>query len=446
MKRIWIKGGTLVNEGKIFRGSLVIEGEKIAEVLQEGEIPAAPYEEEIDACGGYILPGVIDDHVHFRDPGLTYKADMYTESRAAVAGGVTSFMDMPNTDPQTTTLEALEDKFREAAGKSLINYSFYFGATNDNYELLPELEREKVCGVKLFMGSSTGNMLVDNRESLLRIFEKSNHIIAVHCEDQHIIAENTAYLKNLYGENMPVAMHPRIRSVEACYESSKLAVELAKETGARLHLLHITTGKELELLEDKPIGDKKITAEVCIPHLVFTSYDYEKYGARIKCNPAVKSAPNREALWQALPTDLIDVVATDHAPHLLSEKEGGALKAVSGMPMIQFSLLSMLELVSRGVISLDKVVEKMCHNPARLFGIREKGFLRRGWDADVAIVSPYAGWELTAGDSLSKCGWCPLEGETFYWRVNKTWVNGSLVYNEGAIDTAYRGRALAFDR
>ncbi|MCD8261088.1 MAG: dihydroorotase [Bacteroides sp.] len=446
MKRIWIKGGTLVNEGETFRGSLVIEGEKIAEVLQEGEIPAAPCEEEINACGGYILPGVIDDHVHFRDPGLTYKADMHTESQAAVAGGVTSFMDMPNTDPQTTTLEALKDKFREAAGKSLINYSFYFGATNNNYELLPELEREKVCGVKLFMGSSTGNMLVDNRESLLRIFEKSNHIIAVHCENQYIIDENTAYLKNLYGENMPVAMHPRIRSVEACYESSKVAVELAKETGSRLHLLHITTGKELELLEDKPIGDKKITAEVCIPHLVFTSYDYEKYGARIKCNPAVKSAPNREALWQALPTDLIDVVATDHAPHLLSEKEGGALKAVSGMPMIQFSLLSMLELASRGISSLENVVEKMCHNPARLFGIRKKGFLRRGWDADVVIVSPNMGWELTAGDILSKCGWSPLEGETFHWKVNKTWVNGSLVYNEGAIDTAYRGQPLSFDR
>ena len=348
MKRTYIHNARIVNEGQTFEGAIVIENEVIAEVLKAGEIPASPCDEIIDAEGLYLIPGVIDDHVHFRDPGLTHKADMYTESMAAAAGGVTSYMDMPNTNPLTTTLEALENKFQDAATKSIVNYSFYFGATNDNADLMPKLDKQKVCGVKLFMGSSTGNMLVDQMDTLKNIFANAGMLIATHCEDQQIISANTAAYKEKYGEDPDVKYHPEIRNEEACYRSSALAVQMAKETGARLHIMHISTAKELELLENKPIEEKNITAEACVSHLFFCDEDYEKFGARIKCNPAIKTKKDRDALRQALTSNLIDVIGTDHAPHLLSEKQGGALKAVSGMPTLQFSLIAVMELVHEG--------------------------------------------------------------------------------------------------
>ena len=446
MKRTYIHNARIVNEGQTFEGAIVIENEVIAEVLKAGETPASPCDETIDAKGLYLIPGVIDDHVHFRDPGLTHKADMYTESMAAAAGGVTSYMDMPNTNPLTTTLEALDDKFLDAATKSIVNYSFYFGATNDNADLMPKLDKQKVCGVKLFMGSSTGNMLVDQMDTLKNIFANAGMLIATHCEDQQIISANTAAYKEKYGEDPDVKYHPEIRNEEACYRSSALAVQMAKETGARLHIMHISTAKELELLENKPIEEKNITAEACVSHLFFCDEDYEKFGARIKCNPAIKTKKDRDALRQALTGNLIDVIGTDHAPHLLSEKQGGALKAVSGMPTLQFSLLSVMELVHQGLLSIEQLVQKMCHAPASLYQMEKRGYIRPGYKADLVLLNPAHEWTVTNDCILSKCGWSPMEGQTFHSKVERTFVNGHQVYADNQVDTNHRGQALTFCR
>ena len=447
MKRTLIHNATIINEGTRKQGSLVLANGNIAEILTDGRPLSAPCDETIDATGCFLLPGVIDDHVHFRDPGLTHKADIFSESRAAAAGGVTSIMDMPNTNPPTVTLDALEQKQQLLAEKCIVNHSCYFGATNDNYDLFPQLDKTRVCGIKLFMGSSTGNMLVDRMDSLRRIFGGTDMLIAAHCEDQDIIRRNTEKYKAEYGEGeqIPVSKHPNIRSTQACYASSKLAVQLATEAGARLHVLHISTAKELPLFSDTPLDEhKKITAEACVAHLLFEQKDYKTLAACIKCNPAIKRKADRDALRQAIATPRIDVIATDHAPHLLTEKAGGALRATSGMPMVQFSLVSMLQLMEEGVLSLETIVEKMCHNPARLFRIEDRGFIREGYRADLVLVRPER-WQLTRESILSKCGWSPLEGRTFDWRVMKTFINGHQVYDHtNGVDDAYRGEALRF--
>lgn len=437
-----IKNATLAENGQVV--DVEIADERIVTI---GKVSATDAE-VIDATGLLLLPGVIDDHVHFRDPGLTHKADMHTESCAAAAGGVTSYLEMPNTTPQTTTIEALNDKFEDAARKSVVNYSFFFGATNDNADVLPTLDVHHIPGVKLFMGSSTGNMLVDKREALLKVFGNTPSCMPVmaHCEEMSIINENTAAIKAAHGDDPDVSYHPVIRNAQACYESSKLAVEMAKKADARLHIAHITTAMELDLLEDKPLSaDKKITGEVCIPHLIFNDSDYNTLGNRIKCNPAVKTASDQEALLAALKnTDKLDVVGTDHAPHLLSEKQGGCLKAVSGMPMVQFSLVTMLDLAKEGKITYTDVVKRMCQMPATLFGINNRGYIKEGNYADLVLVNPATEWTLRADDILSKCKWSPLEGHTFHHKVQYTICNGHLVYKNGIVDESYRGKPLSF--
>ena len=444
MKRTLIKDATIINEGRSFTGSVIIEDDKIAKVIEGTVTTEDAYTEIIDAKGKYLIPGVIDDHVHFREPGLTQKADITSESRAAAAGGVTSFMDMPNTMPQTTDLDALNAKFQLGAEKSLINYSFYFGATNTNSDLLSQLDPHRVCGVKLFMGSSTGNMLVDRKESLMKVFGGTDLLIAAHCEDPVIIAQNTRIAKEKYGDDPDIIYHPMIRSEEACYASSALAVELAEKAGARLHILHISTAKELDLFKNVPIKEKKITAEACVAHLIFDDTCYKDFGTRIKCNPAVKTVIDRALLLNAITENRIDVVATDHAPHLLSDKEGGALRATSGMPMIQFSLVSMLELANPKVFTKEQVVQKMCHAPAELFQIHNRGYIREGYQADLVIVNPDAEWKLTNDKILSKCGWSPLEGTKLSHKVERTFVNGHTVCSDGQLDNSYRGQELRF--
>lgn len=444
MKTLLIKNATLVNEGKSLKGSLLIKGERIDKIVfGSDDFPDA--DEVINAEGLLLLPGVIDDHVHFRDPGLTHKGDIPSESRAAAAGGVTSYMDMPNTVPQTTTLEALEAKFDHAAETSLVNYSFYFGATNDNTALLAKLDRTRVCGVKLFMGSSTGNMLVDKRESLVRIFGSTELLIAAHCEDSARIAANAARIRATHGEDPDIRFHPVIRDTEACYASTSLAVELAEQARARLHVLHLTTQRELALFTTDALSAKRITAEACLAHLLFSDEDYKTQGSRIKCNPAIKSQSDREALRNAVKQGRIDVVGTDHAPHLLSEKQGGALKAVSGMPLLQFSLIGMLQLCKEGVFSYEEVIQKMCHAPAILYQIEGRGFLREGYQADLVLVDPQHPWQLSSEQIRSKCGWSPLEGSWFSHRVLRTFVNGHTVFNEGEMDESFRGSALRFN-
>ena len=436
-----VKGGTIVNEGRTFNGSLVIEDERITRIIEGNHTPEASYDEVIDASGCFVLPGVIDDHVHFREPGLTEKADMESESRAAAAGGVTTYFDMPNTVPQTTTLEALEEKFALAATKSHVNYSFFFGATNDNASLFPQLDIHRIPGIKLFMGSSTGNMLVDRREALECIFSTAPLPIMAHCEDTDIINRNMAEARQRYGDDPQVTHHPEIRSEEACYESSRLAVELAVKHHARLHIAHLTTAKELDLLSTSP---DNITAEATVAHLYFSDRDYQDLGTRIKCNPAIKTEHDREALREALNDGRIAVIGTDHAPHLLSQKEGGCARAASGMPMIQFSLVTMLELVDQGVLPLERLVELMCHNPARLFEVRQRGFIREGYQADIVIVRPDTGWIVTKDCIQSRCGWSPMEGHMYLWRVERTLCNGHTVYEQGRVDTSYVGQSVAF--
>ena len=450
--RTIVQGGTIVNEGKTFDGTIVIEGGKITQIIQGHTYPEVSSDEIIDASGCFVLPGIIDDHVHFREPGLTEKADIDTESRAAAAGGVTTYFDMPNTVPQTTTLEALEDKFALAAQKSHVNYSFFFGATNDNVSLFDKLDPHRIPGIKLFMGSSTGNMLVDRREALEQLFSSSELPIMAHCEDTAIINRNMARAKEQYGDDPKVIHHPEIRSEEACYESTRLAVELAQKYDARLHIAHLTTAKELDLIPTShfsylsPLTShlSNITAETTVSHLYFCDRDYASLGTRIKCNPAIKTERDREALQQALTDGRITVIGTDHAPHLLSQKEGGCAKAASGMPMIQFSLVTMLELVDQGVLTIERLVELMCHNPARLFEVRQRGFLREGYQADIVLVRPNAGWTVTKDVIQSCCGWSPMENHMYLWRVERTICNGHTVYHQGRVDTSYIGQPVLF--
>lgn len=444
-RRICIKNATIVGEGHRFVGSLVTEDHRIAEIVEGQDVePSVPADEIINAEGCYLLPGVIDTHVHFREPGLTHKADIESESRAAAAGGVTTFLDMPNNTPQTTTIEALRDKLELAYNKSHVNFGFYIGATNSNLSEIMHINPRKVCGIKLFMGASTGNMLVDNPDSLRDIFECAKMPIVAHCEDTAAICKNMERIKELYGEDPDVALHAVIRNEDVCYKSSSTAAKLAAETGARLHIAHISTAKELQLI--KP-SRPNITAEACVPHLLFCDEDYARLGSRIKCNPAIKSRKDREALRKALTSGKIFTVGTDHAPHLLREKAGGCIKAVSGMPMIQFSLISMLELTEQNILSIEQVVELMCHNPARLFDIENRGFLREGYVADLTLVRPKAYWTLTPNRIESKCGWSPLEGHTFHWQVEKTFCNGFMIYNQGHItNTDFHGQAVTYIR
>ena len=447
--RTLISNPTIVNNGEQFQGSIVVNNGKIVEILRGDELPRAECDEIIEATGLYLIPGVIDDHVHFREPGLTHKATMASESRAAAAGGVTSFMEMPNTSPQTTTLEALKEKYRIAANDSVINYSFFFGATNSNVADFAKLNPKNICGIKLFMGSSTGNMLVDKKEELEKIFKEAERLglpVAVHCEESSIIAANTAAIKEREGDDPDVRFHPAIRSEEACYQSTASAVELAKRFGTRLHVMHISTAKELELLTAAEPEGKKITAEVTPAHLTFCDADYATLGTRIKCNPAIKGADDRAALRRAVSEGKIDLIGTDHAPHLPEDKRGGALKAASGMPSIQFSLLAMLRLVDGNEISIETLVEKMCHAPARIFDINKRGFIEKGFHADFVLLNPHKPHTVTAADIISKCGWSPFEGDTFDWAVEQTWVNGECVYRNGAINEEVRGKALKFNR
>ena len=442
MMRTLIKNGTIVNEGRSFLGDLVVDGEQIEEIY-EGKAPRGIYDQVIDASGCFVLPGVIDDHVHFREPGLTRKADIESESRAAAFGGVTSYFEMPNTNPQTTTLEALKNKFALGAQKSHVNYSFFFGATNDNVDLLDRLDVHRIPGIKLFMGSSTGNMLVDKYESLQQIFVKAKKMglpVMTHCEDTDIINRNMAAYQKKYGEDPDVKFHPEIRSVEACYESSSLAVKLAKESGAHLHIAHVTTARELEFFGK----DKNITGEAVIAHLYFSDEDYADKKAFIKCNPAIKTVNDRKALREALADGRISVVGTDHAPHEWKDKQGGCAKAASGMPMVQFSLVSMLELVDKGVLSIERMVEVMSHHPAKLFHVDKRGFLRPGYQADIVIVRPHTAWTVQKEIIQSKCGWSPMEGHEYQWQVEQTICNGHLIYNKGEFDEAYRGEELTF--
>ena len=445
MKRIWIKNAVIVNEGRQFKGSVVTEDETIYRIIEGDAAPECDINETIDAKGCFLLPGVIDDHVHFRDPGLTHKADMATETAAAAAGGVTSFMDMPNCNPQTTTIEALENKFADAATKCVVNYSFYFGATNNNADQLKNLDKTHVCGVKLFMGASTGNMLVDRMEALKKIFSEAGMLIATHCEDQTVISRNTAEVKEKYGEDADISLHPVIRSEEACYACSSEAVELATKVGARLHLLHLSTGKEVTLLDNRlPLAEKKITGEVCVHHLWFHDGDYALFGNRIKWNPSIKTIEDRQALRDAVNNNKIDIIATDHAPHLLSEKEGSCLKAASGGPLIQHSLIVMLELAMEGRFTYEKVVEKMAHMPAELYHIDRRGYIRPGYYADLVLVDPNQTWTVAKENILYKCGWSPFEGYTFHHGVWKTFVNGQLAYTDGRVNDSVRGMEVRY--
>ncbi|MDR0961347.1 MAG: dihydroorotase [Mediterranea sp.] len=447
MKKTLIQNATLVNEGRTAQGSVLIIGDYIGAVWTDAEIPNnIRYDEVIDATGCYLLPGVIDDHVHFREPGLTRKGDIFTESRAAAAGGVTSIMDMPNTSPPTVTFDALEAKQELLAERCLVNHSCYFGATMNNYDLFRRLDRTRVCGIKLFMGSSTGNMLVSGKTVLQQIFRHTEDmLLAVHCEDQRVIKRNIDYYCSRYGytDDMPITRHPSLRSVNACYDSSQLAVRLASENGTRLHLLHLTTDKEVQMLRQHT-DRTRISAEVCVGHLLFTANDYATLGSRIKVNPAIKRARHRIALLDAVKDDIVDVIGTDHAPHLLADKQGGALKAASGMPIIQFSLVSMLELTDKHILPIETVVEKMCHAPARLFHIANRGFIRETYYADLVLVRRSDPWQVTHDNILSKCGWSPLEGHTFHWEVVSTFVNGNRVYHQGKINKTHRGISLRF--
>jgi len=459
-----LQNATIVNDGKIFTGDVLVEGEKIVSVTpsghlpyprplpnKEGEFPASRIPDPgsrilvIDATGKYLLPGIIDDQVHFRDPGLTAKGDLYTESRAAVAGGVTSFMDMPNTEPKTTTLKLLEEKFDIAAGKSLANYTFFFGATNDNLKELRELDPRNVCGVKVFLGASTGNMLVNQESALRGIFSHSPVLIAIHSEDEGIIQANIRMFREKYGEDVPMEAHPLIRSAEACLRSTSRAVALARACGSRLHILHLSTGLELALLDNGlPLSEKKITGEVCVHHLWFNDSDYQRLGAKIKWNPAIKTKEDQQALLEGVLDGTIDLIATDHAPHLPEEKANPYFSCPSGGPLIQHSLVAMLELHLRGKIPLEMIVRKMAHNPADLFRIRGRGYIREGYFADLVLVDMQAPWKVTHENILYKCGWSPFEGDTFRSSVVSTWVNGHRVYHEGNFDETRKGQRLFF--
>jgi dihydroorotase len=446
MKSVLIKNAKIVNEGTIFEGDVLIENEFIVEIAETISAKSSSTK-IINAEGNYLIPGAIDDQVHFREPGLTHKGDIASESRAAVAGGITSFIEMPNTNPQATTIELLEDKFKIASEKSIANYSFMFGGTNDNLDEILKVNPKTVAGLKLFLGSSTGNMLVDNDEVLEKIFASTPLLIAVHCEDETTIKNNLAKYKEEYGDDIPMKFHHLIRSEEACYLSSSKAIELAKKTGARLHVFHLSTAKEMKLFTNKiPLEEKKITAEACIHHLWFTNEDYDKKGSLIKWNPAVKTQADKDALWEALLDDRIDVIATDHAPHTLEEKKNPYTSAPSGGPLVQHAVVAMFEAFHQGKISVEKIVEKMAHNPAKIFKINNRGFIKEGYYADLAIVNAGLPWSVKKENILYKCGWSPFEGYTFKSRITHTFVNGELVYNNFKVKDVHPGMRLEFDR
>ncbi len=440
-----IKGATIVNENKTFKGDVFIENEEIKEIASA--INVADNVKIINAEGKYLIPGFIDDQVHFREPGLTHKANIETESRAAAAGGITTFIEQPNTVPQATNQKLLEDKFQIASKSSYVNYSFMFGGTNDNLEELLKTDPKTVAGIKLFLGSSTGNMLVDDVEVLEKIFSSTKMIISLHCEDEATIRKNTATYKEKFGDDIPIKYHPVIRSEEACYISSSKAIELAKKTGARIHIFHVSTAKETHLFRnDIPLEEKQITAEVCVHHLWFDDKDYDEKGTFIKWNPAVKTEQDRLGLWEALLDDRIDVLATDHAPHTLEEKNNVYTKAPSGGPLVQHAVLAILEKVKEGVIPIEKAVEKMSHNPAKLFQIEKRGFIKEGYFADLVLIDPKQSQTVTKENVLYKCGWSPFEGTTFSSTITHTFVNGNLIYNEGVFNNDIKGKRLTFNR
>ncbi|MEY4834102.1 MAG: Dihydroorotase [Bacteroidota bacterium] len=446
MSTFLIKNARIVNEGSVFEGDVLIENEIIRQIAEN--ISAKSSEcIIIDAEGSFLIPGVIDDQVHFREPGLTHKGDIASESKAAVAGGITSFIEQPNTVPNAVTQELLEDKYQIASKTSHANYSFMMGGTNDNLEEILKTNPKNVAGLKLFLGSSTGDMLVDSSASLEKIFSNSKLLIAVHSEDETIVKNNLAKYKEIYGDDIPVEKHPEIRSVAACYESTVRVIELAKKTGARLHVFHISTAKELDLFTNKiPLEKKQITAEVCIHHLWFTDADYETKGSLIKWNPAVKSQEDKDALWKALLDDRIDVIATDHAPHTLEEKSNPYTTCPSGGPLVQHALVAMMESYSKGKISIEKIVEKMCHNPAKIFKIENRGFIKEGYFADLVLVNPHMPWNVKKENIIAKCGWSPFEGINFKSRVTHTFVNGKLAYANGKVKDIIAGQRLTFDR
>ena len=445
MRRL-IQGGTIVNEGRSFIGSLIIENDCIIEIIENNETPCGEFDEIVNATGCFVLPGVIDDHVHFREPGLTEKADIESESRAAAFGGVTSYFEMPNTNPQTTTLEALQDKWERAKRSSHVNYSFFIGATNTNHTLFPQLDIHTIPGIKLFMGASTGNMLVDRREALEMTFRTAAELnlpVMTHCEDSSIINENMRVAKGQFGDDPDITHHWEIRSAEACWASSILAVELARKYKTQLHIAHISTEKELSLAA-QPEDEGRITLEAVIAHIAFSNEDYLTKKALIKCNPSVKTTADRTAIRQALTDGRITVIGTDHAPHLLTQKQGGCAKAASGMPMVQFSLVTMLDLVDEGVLTIEQMVELMSHAPARLFRIDQRGFLRKGYKADITIVSPNQPWTVDEDCIQSKCKWSPMMGHTYQWRVLHTFCNGHHLLNNGKFDNTVRGERITF--
>jgi dihydroorotase len=447
MSSILIKNATIINEGRTFRGDLLIKDELIVSIGSPDQSEIRQDTKIIDAKGLLLIPGVIDDQVHFREPGLTHKGDIYSESRAAVAGGVTSFMDMPNTNPQTISIDVLNEKYLMGSESSFANYSFYLGATNTNLNEVLDVDPSSVCGIKLFMGSSTGNMLVDNETALRELFAKTALIVTAHCEDEPMIRKNSEIYRGKYGECVPVKMHSMIRSREACFKSSSHAVNLAREFNTRLHILHLSTADELKLFNNNlPLNEKRITGEVCVHHLWFDESSYDDLGTLIKWNPAIKTRFDRDALINGVKNNFIDIIATDHAPHTLAEKTNTYFKAPSGGPLIQHSLVIMLELWYRKVFSLEKIVEMMCHNPAILFNIRKRGFIREGYQADLCLVDPASPWRVSKDNLLYKCGWSPFEGITFHSKVVKTIVNGTIVYNDGLINEDYRGQRLLFDR
>jgi len=445
MKKTLIKNAQIVNENVVFNGDLLIENNIIKEISET--ISVSENTTVIDAKGCFLLPGFIDDQVHFREPGLTHKATIATESKAAIAGGITSFIEMPNTVPQATTQELLEDKFKIASKTSYANYSFMFGGTNDNLEELLKTNPKNVAGIKLFLGSSTGNMLVDNEEVLEKIFSSTKMLISVHCEDEATIRKNTEHYKAIYGDDIPLKFHPIIRSEEACYLSSSRAIELAKKTGARLHVFHLSTEKETHLFRnDIPLEEKQITAEVCIHHLWFSDEDYDEKGTLIKWNPAVKTANDRAGLWKALLDDRIDVIATDHAPHTIEEKKNVYTKAPSGGPLVQHALTAILEKVKDGTLTIGKAVEKMSHNPAIIFKIEKRGFIKEGFYADLVLVNPALSNTVSKETLLYKCGWSPFEGTTFSSTITHTFVNGNLMYENGNFNEEIKGERLIFNR
>ena len=444
MSSTLIRNALLINEGKIFLADVFIQNGLIAQIGLSLDVQA---DKSIDAEGKYLMPGIIDDQVHFREPGLTHKGELYSESKAAVAGGITSFMEMPNTKPQTLTQELLEQKYQRAKEVSLANYSFFMGASNDNLQEVLKTDPKNVGAIKIFMGSSTGNMLVDDKSVLENIFEKSKMLIAVHCEDEATIQQNTAHYKSIYGEDVPIEMHPKIRSDEACYKSSSMAIELAKKHDTRLHVFHLSTSKEMELFRnDIPLEKKRITAEVCIHHLWFDDSQYADKGTHIKWNPAVKSKADKEAVFEALLDDRIDIIATDHAPHTLEEKNNTYFKAPSGGPLVQHALVAMLELYHQGKIRLEKIVEKMCHAPAICFQVENRGFIKEGYAADLVLVDIDNPWQVNKDNILYKCAWSPFEGNTFKSKVTHTWVNGHLAYQNGTFDESQKGHRLTFNR